>query len=179
MKDIHEYIKEAVSEKDQSILNLLNAFAKMSSGVQQALFQEKSKNADSVEHIESMEEILSKEEMGHIKKYIRPKPKMCYENAFKVAEYLEETGHDAKYVEGFINMKGLPIEHAFVQVDGKFIDPTIELGLGNDPNNDSYVYYAIIDINDCRKILVDNGFWGQIFDTMFLNKYKENVKITA
>ena len=123
MKDIHEYIKEAVSEKDQSILDLLNAFAKMSSGVQQALFQEKSKNADSVEHIESMEEILSKEEMEHIKKYIRPKPKMCYENAWKLCDRFGYD-HDIIYCEGYLDFKGIPIEHAFNKVDGKYVDIT-------------------------------------------------------
>ena len=74
-------------------------------------------------------------------------------------------------------MKGLPIEHAFNCVDGKYVDCTIELALGRDPREDTYVKIGEFDLDDVRNVLVENGYYGEIYDTIFLKKYKENVKV--
>ena len=69
-------------------------------------------------------------------------------------------------------MKGLPIEHAFNSVNGQYVDITIELALNKDIE-DTYVKYCEYDVDQVREILVQNGFYGNIYDTIKLNKYKE------
>ena len=76
-----------------------------------------------------------------------------------------------------MNFKGLPIEHAFNKVDGKYVDITAELAL-NREIEDTYVVFGEFDVNQVREILIQNGFYGNIYDTIELNKYKENVKTT-
>lgn len=176
MKKIIEYLNEALKDTDKSIKTMLEFFAKNCPGVQGALYKQKSEDADSVD-IVPLSEVFTEEEIEQIKKYVRPLPKMCYENAYKLADRLYDLGKDIKYVEGYINMKGLPIEHAFNCVDGKYVDCTIELALGKDPREDTYVKIGEFDLDDVREVLVDNGYYGEIYDTIFLRKYKENVKV--
>ena len=175
MKKITQHIVEALKDSDKGVVDMLRQIGQITSGVQSALYKEKVKDADSVD-ISPLSEVFSKEEIAEIKKYVRPKPKMCYENAWKLCDRLGYTDHDIKYVEGYINFKGLPIEHAFNVVDGKYVDITIELSLKKDPSEDTYVKIGEYDVDEVRKILLQNGYYGQIYDTIFLNKYKENIK---
>jgi hypothetical protein len=89
-------------------------------------------------------------------------------------DYFSNSDHDIKYVEGYLNMRGLPIEHAFNMVDGKYVDCTIELALGRDVTEDTYVKIGEFDINTVREILLQNEFYGQIYETLCLNNYREH-----
>ena len=175
MKNIIEYLNEALKDSDKNILTMLEFFAKNMPGVQGALHEQKAKDADSVD-IVPLSDVFTEEEIERIKKDVRPLPKMCYENAYKLADRLYDLDKDIKYVEGYINMHGLPIDHAFNSVDGKYVDCTIELALGKDPRKDSYVKIGEYDLDKVREVLVENGYYGEIYNTLFLNKYKENVK---
>ena len=177
MKDISQYIDEAIKQQDQSIIQMLQFYAQNMSGVQQELFKQKVKDADSVD-IVPLSEVFTKEEIAEIKKYHRPIPKECYKNAWSLCEFGEFSNHKITYCEGYLNMKGFPIEHAFNKVDGKYIDATIELALHRDVSKegDTYVVLGEYSTDDVRKILLQNGFYGDIYNTIFLNKYKENIK---
>ena len=178
MKQIIEYIHEALKDVDASIKQMLEFFAKNMSGVQSELFKQKAEDADSVD-IVPLSEVFTPEEIKEIKKRVRPRPKMCYENAYKLMDRLfYDSDHEIEYVEGYINMKGFPIEHAFNKVDGKYVDITIELALGRDPAEDTYVKIGEFDLDTVREILLQNEFYGQIYETIFLNKYKENIKVS-
>lgn len=175
METIKRYITEALHDNDKSILTLLNSMAACSSGVYKALFDQKVKDADSI-NIELMNDILEEQEISDLNKHGDIRPKECFRNAFIVCERLEARGHNVKYCEGYINMKGFPIEHAFVKVDEHYIDPTVELALKRDPTEDRYVVIGEFTTNEVRTVIIENEFWGQIYDSIFLNKYKENVK---
>lgn len=173
MKQLNNYIAEALKDHDKGILDMLQLFANNCGGVQAELFKQKVKDADSVD-ICSVYDVFSNEEIDRIKKYINPQPKCCYENAYKLSDRFYD--RDIKYVEGYLNMKGLPIEHAFNCVDGKYVDITIELALDRDVKEDTYVKIGEFDIDEVREVLVENGYYGNIYDSIFLKKYKENVK---
>lgn len=175
MKKIIEYLNEALKDTDKSIVDMLNFYAKNLPGVQGALYKQKAKDADSVD-IVPLSEVFSEDEIEQIKKYVNPKPKMCYENAYKLADRLYDLDKDIKYVEGYINMKGFPIEHAFNCVDSKYVDCTVELALGKNPQEDTYVKVGEFDLDEVREILLQNEYYGEIYNTIFLNKYTENVK---
>ena len=165
-------INEALREHDSGIRTMLEFFGNASSGVGAALYKQKANDANSVD-IVSLSEVFSPEEIKMIKKYVRPKPKMCYKNAYMLCDYFDGEGHDVKYVEGYLNMRGLPIEHAFNYVDGKYVDITMELALGKDMREDSYVSIGEFSTDEVRRVLLKNGFYGQIYDTLFLDSYKE------
>ena len=177
MKNIVQYITEAIKDVDQQIIEILNFYAKNMSGVQQELYKQKIKDADSVD-IVPLSEVFSEEEIEDIERIVRPQPKCCYENAWKLCDRLAYGKHDIKYCEGYLNMRGLPIDHAFNKVDGKYVDITIELALNKDisKEEDTYVIIGEYDDNQVREILLQNGFYGDIYNTLFLNKYKENIK---
>ena len=175
MKDLTQYITEAIKDVDKGIIEMLNFFAKNTSGYQKDLYTKKAKDADSVDVV-PLSEVFTEEEIKQIKKYIHPQPKCCYENAWKLCDrfgYSNE--HEILYCEGYMNFKGLPIEHAFNKVDGKYVDITAELAL-NREIEDTYVVIGEFDTDKVREILLQNGFYGNIYDTIELNKYKENIK---
>lgn len=176
MKAIIEYINEALKDVDAGIKQMLEFFAQNMSGVQAELFKQKAEDADSID-IVPLNEVFTEQEIQEIKRRLRPQPKMCYENAYKLMDrFSYDSNHEIEYVEGYINMKGFPIEHAFNKVDGKYVDVTIELALGKDPTEDTYVKIGEFDLDTVREILLQNQFYGQIYETIFLNNYKENIK---
>lgn len=178
MKNINNYINEAIKSEDQIIINFLNKIAQFSSGYQQKLYQDKVKDADSVDVV-PMSEVFTEDEIKEIKRRVRPQPKCCYENAWKLVDRFSYEGkHEILYCEGYMNFKGIPIEHAFNKVDGKYIDITAELAL-NREIEDTYVVFGEFNDSEVREILIQNGFYGNIYDTIKLNKYKENVKTTG
>ena len=153
---------------------MLDFFARYMFGVQQEFYKKMKEDADSVD-IVPLKEVFSDEEIKEIKKRVNPKPKACYENAWKLCDRFEFDGdHDIKYCEGYLNMKGLPIDHAFNKVDGKYVDITVELAL-NREIEDTYVIVGEYDTDKVREILLQNGFYGDIYKTIFLNSYKEKI----
>lgn len=181
MKTLVSHITEAIKSEDQQIITMLKFFAQNMSGVQQELYQQKVKDADSVD-IVSLSEVFTEDEIKEIKQRIRPRPKMCYENAWKLCDRFEYDGkHKIEYCEGYLNMKGFPIDHAFNKVDGKYVDITIELALGRNvaEEGDTYITLGTYSTDEVRDILLQNGFYGDIYNTIFLNKYKENVKAAS
>lgn len=173
MKQIKSYINEELKDYDRGIFDMLKFFAKNCSGYQQYLFNKKADDANSVE-ISPLSEVFTPEEIKEIKKRVRPKPKMCYENAWKLMDrFYYEGDHEIMYCEGYINMKGFPIEHAFNKVDGKYVDVTVELALNKDPKEDTYVVVGEFDEEQVRDILLENGFYGNIYDSIELKKFKE------
>ena len=175
MKKLNQYIDEAIKSEDKGILDMLEFFAKNTSGVQQEMYKQKVKDADSVDVV-PLREVFSEEEIDEIKKRVHPQMKACYENAWKLCDRFEYEGkHEIKYCEGYLNMKGLPIEHAFNCVDGKYVDITVELAL-NRPIEDTYITIGEYSTDEVREILIQNEYYGDIYNTIFLNKYKENIK---
>lgn len=175
MKKFNNYIIEKLKPEDEAIIDFLRLVSSNCSGYQKALFTDKLNDADSVDVV-SIEEVFDKDTIEKIKKYVNPQPKGCYENAYKLCDRIYDERYDIKYCEGYINMKGIPIEHAFNSVNGKYVDITIELGLNNPIDEDTYVLIGEFPIDKVREILLQNGYYGNIYDTIKLNKYKENVK---
>ena len=173
MKKINKFIQEELKSYDQGIVDMLNLFAKNSDGYQHYLYDKKAKDADSVD-IHPLSDVFSPEDLNTIKRVIKPKPKMCYENAWKLADwfYLEDN-YDIQYCEGYLNFKGFPIEQAFNKVNGMYVDCTVELALKRDVREDTYVVIGEFDVDTVREILLENGYYGNIYDSIELKKFKE------
>lgn len=172
MKKLDKYIQEELKDYDKNIVDMLKLFGQHASGYQKYLFDKKVKDANSVE-IHPLSDVFSEEEIKHIKQYVRPKPKMCYENSWKLMDRFYGSDHEIFYCEGYLNFKGFPIEHAFNKVDGIYVDCTVELALKNDVTEDTYVVIGEFDEDTCREILLENGFYGNIYDSIELKKFTE------
>ena len=176
MKSINSFLTEAIKDVDKGIIDMLNLFANNSDGYRKELYSQMAKDANSID-IVSLDEVFTKEEIKEIKKRVQPQPKCCYENAWKLCDRFEYEGkHKIEYCEGYMNYKGLPIEHAFNKVDGKYVDITVELALKRDPKDDTYIVIGEFDTDKVREILLENGYYGNIYDSIQLKKYKENIK---
>lgn len=174
MKTLNKYITETIKDTDKSIIEFLKFLADNSSGYQKELFTKKLNDANSVDVV-PLSEVFTEQEIKEIKVRVRPQPKACYENAWKLCDRLSyENKHDIQYCEGYLNYKGIPLEHAFNKVDGKYVDITVELAL-NREIEDTYVVIGEFDVDSVMKILLQNGFYGNIYDTIELNKYKEKI----
>lgn len=174
--DLYNKIMESVVNtlhelsENQPAKSLLQMIAQSTQGLQHNMFKQKCEDLQYVK-IVSIYDVFTDDEIRQIKRLVNPKPKCCFENAWKLCDRLHT--HNITYCEGYMELHGLPIEHAFNKVDGKYVDITIELALEDDPTKDPHAVYGDFDTDTVRKILLQNGYYGNIYETNFMNKYKK------
>jgi len=77
-------------------------------------------------------------------KDVRAQPGQCFANAYRTVMFLPKFG-DATYVEGFaVTPSGLCMEHAWVERDGRIIDPTLP--------DDDLVYFGGLRFNGAAEL---------------------------
>ena len=114
--------------------------------------QKESKNVK----VESVFDALSVMQVGYLVGRIKPKKKMCYANALITA-----LAFHCEYVEGYVNIQGCPIEHAFCKKDGKYFDPTLEIvDLKLEVTNLEYTSIYERDSKEVLKIANEEGTYG-------------------
>lgn len=106
-----------------------------------------------------------------------PVIKQCYSNASKLSMYIPEV----KYVEGLVSLFGIPIEHAWNEINGEYFDITFDLARKNDPEPTKYrdspyeEYLSIIEL-DSEKVMDyadQTGYYGPYT----LSKYKDDTSL--
>lgn len=95
--------------------------------------------------------MIDPETSAWVAETIRPRTQQCWQNAFKALPHLRK---DAVYVEGWLMMQGIPIEHGRCEQDGRIIDPTLyratwQPGL--------YIAGVKYDIDEVFNVLLKNG----------------------
>jgi len=157
------------------IIEELNAFAQMDWGPdQKAFFCQRAKDAKPVECV-PMRDVFTREQMLFLRENYKARQKMCYKNAsILVSMIAMESRFEGKvrYVEGFAYAAGiLPIEHAFVKVGDKYIDPTFERALHKNVRKETYVSCIELDLLTMNQYLVETGTYGELYRYDF---YKRN-----
>ena len=110
----------------------------------------------------SVRELFTEEQIRIMETLVEPK--QCFRNAFRIADILRHPDSRIQYVEGRVLVANfLPIEHAWNKVGDKFFDVTFELILGYDVTKESYAAMAEYDVDYVRGILLDKGYWGEIY----------------
>ena len=93
------------------------------------------------------------------------KVKACYDNCFKLAHHLSAT-----YVLGVTYMPQipLPIAHAWLKIDGKYVDPTLET-IHGDISGHTYQMLVEIPVDDIISVIdrVDEITGAGSFAPMF------------
>lgn len=165
-------LNEDINPVDQQIIDILKMYADHSSGLQQKIYQEKLNMAQSVQ-VSSIYDVFDEDTIERIKTRIAPQKKGCYQNAYKLCDRINDPRYEIKYCEGFLNYKGLPIDHAWNSVNGVYIDITSELALESDLT-DTYVLLAEFDKQTMWELALQTGTYDGLLNQQLINKYKNN-----
>ena len=124
--------------------------------------------------ITSVRELFTEEEVKIMTQTV--KAKECYKNAFRIAEILSTDTREVRYIEGVAFLSdfgGVPIEHAFNSVDGKYFDATYELLNSLKDKNVEYSVYGDYSVDEVREVLLETKVWGEIYANKVTKLYKE------
>lgn len=68
------------------------------------------------------------------------KPKQCFDNAYHYLDSLPTNITDCQYVIGLMLFRGIPVEHAWVKVNGQYFDPTLT-------SHADHEYYSLAELD--------------------------------
>ena len=119
-----------------------------------------------------MRDVFGPEQSSFLRVSYRPKIRECYKNASEFVRLTTKPGgaswlfpQPIRYVEGivFSNAAPIPIEHAFVKIGNKYIDPTFELALKEDPRDCLYVSLVELDRAEISLLQAETGHYGDLY----------------
>lgn len=151
---------------------------------QHAFFERRYRDARPVDCV-PMADVFTPEQLDFLKQSYRPERKQCYKNASDLVQLISHPwaflfDGPVKYVEGYACSNGLfPIEHAFVKVGDKYIDPTFEIVLGMDVKSCHYVSLIEMEYRDLAEILLENEYYGDIYRTVYIRGLQGRKKAKA
>ena len=134
---------------------------------QKAYFVKMAEDARPVQCVR-MRDVFTPEQMRFLRIHYHARQKECYRNA---AEFVVLCSWESsvfpepvKYVEGFAYSCGLlPIEHAFVKVGDKYIDPTFERALHLDVRKEMYASLIELEYWAMLQLQVETGYYGELY----------------
>ena len=147
---------------------------------QKAFYIQRFKDAKPVKCVR-MREVLAPDQLEVLSKNIgyRAHRKACYKNAADLVNAIEWMAlhynsniPEAKYVEGITMTCGILIEHAFVKIGDKYVDPTFERALRLDVHNEVYVSLIELDHETMNLYEAETGYYGELYQYDYLKKYK-------
>ena len=154
---------------------------------QKEYFAQQAKDAKIVQCV-PMKEAFTKEQLEFIRREgYHAKMKMCYKNASDLVcilsdpSYKELFPEEIKYVEGFAYCYGvMSVEHAWVKIGDKYIDPTFERVLKKNVKKEFYASLIELDLFTMCQYQVDTGCYGELYFHNYLTHHKtENEKTTS
>lgn len=151
---------------------------------QKAYFVKMAEDARPVQCVR-MRDVFTPDQLQFIFKTIgyRTHQKQCYKNASDLVNAVEwmATHYDSsvpgvKYVEGFAYSCGLlPIEHAFVKVGEKYIDPTFERALHLDVREEMYASLIELECAEMNRLQAESGFYGELYQYAYLKRFRADL----
>lgn len=109
--------------------------------------------------------------------------KQCYKNASDLVRAVEQMAriYDpsvpvAQYVEGFVYSCGLlSIEHAFVKIGDRYIDPTFERALRLDVRKEIYVSCIELSFEQMSGLQAETGYYGELYQFSYLKRNRPDL----
>jgi len=139
-----------------------------------AWFERRFKDARPV-HCVPMAEALTASQMALLTQVgYRPEKKECFKNATLLVDYAHFYGFEkeVRYVEGLTLDPALAlhvsIEHAWVRVGDKYIDPTVERCLKADVTKWEYVALIEKDWKGLLEVLNETECYGDVYRHEFI-----------
>lgn len=108
-----------------------------------------------------LSEVFTAKEIRLIKENIHPQRKQCYRNASLLTLLFPDK---VKYVEGYADVAGFPVEHAFNEINGQYVDITFELALGLNELKDQYYAYGEYNAIEIEKVMLETEVYGGVFN---------------
>ena len=143
---------------------------------QKAYYEQRAADARPVECV-PMRDVFTRAEYDFIRGVYHTHKKQCYKNAATLVTLISHPlcgllfHREIKYVEGFAFSCGLlPIEHAFVKVGDKYIDPTFEMALHCDVRKEMYASLIELDPLTMIRYQDETGFYGDLYQYDYLCK---------
>jgi hypothetical protein len=169
-----ESVKEPISTKlneGSQIIKYIKDAANMTSGAQKKFWQWKLKNAKLLTHVKTDEiRQLYPEIDEHLKNsHYSVEQKQCYKNAGQLCLNVE----GVSYVEGEISLHGIPIEHAWNKIDGKYFDITKDILFGNASDYAEYVKIIELEMPEYAGFILKHKHWGGFI----VEKYQKDHKL--
>ena len=152
-------------------INYIKNLCRVSEGETRQMWNEY-KRRSKVVHITPIREVLTDEEIKFITENIISKYNDFYKTAHEATRIL-----GVQYVEGFVEVGGLPIDHAFNRRGDKYFDITFELIAKYKVKE--YVSSWEIDGLECTRISLATGKYGRYGRFLFseiLQRRKERRK---
>lgn len=159
------------------IIEELNAVALLDwNPEQKAYFVQRAKDARPVQ-CDRMRDVFTPEQMAYIRRCYSTRQKQCYKNATDLVSLAAMAKgmfpEPLKYVEGYAYSCGLlPIEHAFVKVGDKYIDPTFERALHLDVRKEMYASLIELDWPEMARLQAETGYYGELYRYAYLKRNK-------
>ena len=147
---------------------------------QKAYYERRAAIARPVECV-PMRDVFTPEQLQFLFKNAgyKTQEKMCYKNAADLIQIIEQWYFlldfdlPTKYVEGYAYCYGLlPIEHAFVKIGDKYIDPTFERALHRDVRKEMYASLIELDPETMARYQLETGYYGDLYQYDYLRKHK-------
>jgi len=144
---------------------------------QKAYFVKMAEDARPVQCV-PMREVFNKDQMAFLRNYHTHR-NQCYKNAAILVSLMSHPWgknlfpEPGKYVEGFAYSCGLlPIEHAFVKIGDKYIDPTFERALRLDVRKEIYASLIELDCAEMNRLQAESGDYGELYQYAYLKRFK-------
>lgn len=137
---------------------------------QKAFYKQRAADAKAVECV-PMHDVFTPEQLQFIFKNAgyKAQQKMCYKNAADLVQLISHPlafifPEPVRYVEGYAYCcELLPIEHAFVKIGEKYIDPTFERALHCDVREEIYVSCIELDPETMTRYQQETGYYGELY----------------
>lgn len=163
-------MKNAKEVKQNAILTQTEYFAKVCDGLQKKFYEQQLQDYHEVKCVR-LSEVFTKEEICTIKMVVKPKKKECYRTAHLLTALFPDR---VQYVEGQVAIfnGAFGIEHAWNKVDGKYVDVTFELALGEKPEEELYMALGEYNLTTITMVTSETGYYGSIYNERFINANK-------
>ncbi len=145
---------------------------------QKEYYEQMAKDAKAVECVR-MCDVFNPDQLDFLRGVYHTQQKQCYKNASALVTLISHPlggflfHQEIKYVEGFAYCYGLlPIEHAFVKVGDKYIDPTFEMALHRDVRKEMYASLVELDPETMAKYQLETGYYGELYQYDYLCKHR-------
>lgn len=145
---------------------------------QKAFYEQRAADARPVECV-PMRDVFTPEQLRFLFKDAgyKTQQKMCYKNAADLVNVIANPigglffPEPIWYVEGYAYCCDLlPIEHAFVKIGDKYIDPTFERALHRDVRKEMYASCIELDPETMSRYQLETGFYGDLYQYDYLCK---------
>ena len=151
------------------IIEYLEAYTKLGwrDPSQKAFLEQQAKDARPVQCV-PMRDVLSPIDLEYLRGRYVAKRNHCFKNASDLVDKIVSPFGDVlpiRYVEGFTYSSGLmPIDHAFVKIGDKYIDPTFERALHLDVRKELYVSVFECDFDTMVDYMYKLGTYGPLYE---------------